>query len=70
MTVTLTVKDNGIVTADGKGILAGSILIVKGSTIPESWAGLVEISKQKTFMVAADETSETSERFDKKKASK
>lgn len=43
----LEVKENGILTADGKGILPGSLLVVKGEMIPAAWAGLVEVGERK-----------------------
>jgi hypothetical protein len=38
----LLVIENGLQTIDGKGILPGSTLIVKGEVVPPAWTGLVE----------------------------
>lgn len=38
----LLVIENGLQTIDGKGILPGSTLIVKGDAVPPAWAGVVE----------------------------
>lgn len=51
----LLVIEHGLQTIDGKGILPGSVLIVKGDVVPPSWTGLVEhcgASKERKLEVA------------------
>jgi len=40
--IKLLVTDNGI-TADGKGVLPGSVLVVKGEVVPPAWNGVAKI---------------------------
>lgn len=40
--IEVLVTDNGLQTIDGRGILPGSILVVKGSEIPAAWTGVCE----------------------------
>lgn len=51
----LLVIENGLQTIDGKGILPGSVLVVKGDVVPAAWTGLVEhcgASKERKLEVA------------------
>ncbi len=43
-TTTVLIKENGLTTADGKGILPGSQLVIKADYIPPSWTGLYDES--------------------------
>jgi len=48
----LRVKELGLTTQDGKGILPGSILAVKGEVIPAAWTGIVEKDSERKLEVA------------------
>ncbi len=55
----LLVIENGLQTIDGKGILPGSTLIVKGEVVPPSWTGIVENCgsvKDRKLVVATPDT--------------
>jgi hypothetical protein len=55
----LLVVEHGLQTIDGKGILPGSTLIVKGEVVPPSWTGIVENCgsvKERKLIVATPDT--------------